>query len=294
MPLRLNKFLALAGLGSRRGVEEIIRGGKVAVNGAIITNLATTVDPEKDSVKVGGKRVKAQPFHYFGFHKPKNVITTLDDPEGRRDLPAYLRRLPPGVKPVGRLDYASEGLLLLTNDGDWSERIQHPSHHVGKVYEAKVKGTPPDRTLEKWRSGLTLDGKKARMESVEILDRTEAENTWLRVVLVQGLTQQIRRMCMALGHPVMKLKRVSVGAIFLESLGPGEYRELTEREIRSFDKGGLHESTGPHRNAAAVRSGETGRGAGTRAGHQRQHQAGFKRKSSWAKPKSPRRRIPRP
>jgi pseudouridine synthase len=333
MPLRLNKFLAHAGLGSRRGVEVLITEGVVAVNGTVVTGLGTTVDPEKDSVKVRGKRIQLKPHVYAAFHKPKNVVTTLDDPEGRRDLPAVLRGLPAGVKPVGRLDYASEGLLLLTNDGDWAERIQHPSHRVEKAYEVKVKGTPSERTLEMWRRGIPLDGKQARMQQVEVLDRTEAENTWLGVILVQGITRQIRRMCETLGHSVMKLKRVSVGRVRLGDLKPGTWRELTEKEIRSFKEGGTdaqpvfrpparrprpaprpksrgrapregegrgrgneqgqgfsstarrrHPLSGPgiqtggshegpvsHRHPPAVRSGKTGRGARTRARHQRQH-----------------------
>jgi len=238
VPLRLNKFLAHAGLGSRRGVEILITEGAVTVNGRVVTELATTVDPEKDSVKVRGKRIHLKGRVYLAFHKPKNVITTLDDPEGRRDLPEVFKRVPAGVKPVGRLDYASEGLLLLTNDGDWAERILHPSHHVEKAYEVKVKGSPTEGTMETWRRGMPLDGKRARMERVEFLDRTEADNTWLGVILIQGITRQIRRMCETTGHPVMKLKRVSIGRVRLGDLKPGEWRELTEKEFRSFERGG--------------------------------------------------------
>jgi len=215
-------------------VEELITAGLVTVNGRLITDLATTVDPQGDSVKVGGKRVRPRDLHYYAFHKPKNVVTTLDDPEGRPSVERYLRRMPPGLKPVGRLDYPSEGLILLTSDGDWAQAVQHPSMKVEKTYQVKVKGAPAPKTLERWRKGLTLDGKRVRMDRVEALKSTEAENTWLTVVLTQGMTRQIRRMCEALGHPVMKLKRISVGRVKLGKLEPGEARELTEREIKSF------------------------------------------------------------
>jgi pseudouridine synthase len=149
----------------------------------------------------------------------------------------YLRRLPRGLKPVGRLDYASEGLILLTSDGDWAQAVQHPTMKVEKTYQVKVRGVPAPKALERWRKGLTLDGKRARMERVETLSSTEADNTWLTVVLTQGMTRQIRRMCETLGHPVMKLKRTAIGRIALGKLEPGESRELTEKEIRSFGPG---------------------------------------------------------
>jgi 23S rRNA pseudouridine2605 synthase len=238
MRSRLNKFLASAGLGSRRKVEELIAAGLVTVNGALVNDLATTVDPLKDSVKVGGKRVRPRECRYYAFYKPKNVVTTLRDPEGRPSVERYLRRLPPGLKPVGRLDFASEGLILLTSDGDWAQAVQHPSMKVEKVYEVKVKGVPAAKTLERWTKGLVLDGKRARMEKVEPLSSTEADNTWLTITLTQGMTRQIRRMCESQGHFVMKLKRVAVGRVALGRLKPGEARELTEREVQSFVRRG--------------------------------------------------------
>lgn len=235
MRSRLNKFLAQAGLGSRRKVEELVTAGLVTVNGTLVTDLATTVDPLSDSVKVGGKRVRPRNLYYYAFHKPKNVVTTMNDPEGRPSVDRFLRRLPPGLKPVGRLDYASEGLILLTSDGDWAQSVQHPSRKVEKIYQVKVRGVPGLKTLERWHKGLTLDGKRARMEKVEPIKSTEADNTWLTVVLTQGMTRQIRRMCETLGHPVMKLKRTAIGGVLLGGLEPGEARELTEREIQSFN-----------------------------------------------------------
>jgi len=217
-------------------VEELVTAGLVTVNGTLITDLATTVDPAGDSVKVGGKRVRPRDLHYYAFHKPKNVVTTLNDPEGRPSVERYLRRLPPGLKPVGRLDYASEGLILLTSDGDWAQAVQHPSMKVEKTYQVKVRGVPGARALDRWRKGLTLDGKRAKMNSVEPLSSTEADNTWLTIVLTQGMTRQIRRMCETMGHPVMKLKRTAIGRVALGRLEPGEARELTEREIQSFGR----------------------------------------------------------
>ena len=234
MRSRLNKFLAAAGLGSRRKVEELISAGLVTVNGTLVVDLATTVDPLGDSVKVGGKRVRPRNLYYYAFHKPKNVVTTMSDPEDRPSVERFLRRLPPGLKPVGRLDYASEGLILLTSDGDWAQAVQHPSSKVEKTYQVKVRGVPGPRALERWRKGLTLDGKRARMDKVEPLKSTEADNTWITVVLTQGMTRQIRRMCELLGHPVMKLKRTAIGRVTLGGLEPGEARELTEREVGSF------------------------------------------------------------
>jgi len=271
MRSRLNKFLAQAGLGSRRKVEELVTAGLVTVNGTLVTDLATTVDPQGDSVKVGGKRVRPRDLYYYAFHKPKNVVTTLDDPEGRPSVDRYLRRLPPGLKPVGRLDYASEGLILLTSDGDWAQSIQHPTKKVEKIYQVKVRGVPDPRALERWHKGLTLDGKRARMEKVELLKSTEADNTWLTVVLTQGMTRQIRRMCETLGHPVMKLKRTAIGRVLLGGLKPGEARELTEREIRSFN---------PESAAATVEQRPApgrGKAGGSKAGWARPRQRPVKR-----------------
>jgi pseudouridine synthase len=234
--VRVQKIIADAGLASRREAEEWIREGRVRVNGQPV-QLGQRADPERDAVRVDGKRVRprAGAKSYVLLNKPKGYVTTVDDPEGRHTV---LDLLPPRVrgivKPVGRLDVQTEGLLLLTDDGEIARLVTHPSTGCPKEYRVKVSGVPAERALAKLRRGISLDGRPTRAAEIERVSTTARGgegNTWLRVVLREGRTRQIRRMFEAIGHPVSKLKRVAIGPIRDERLAPGAWRPLSRKEV---------------------------------------------------------------
>ena len=228
---RINKLLAHAGVASRRGVDALIRDGKITVNGKVVTELGLRIDPGKDSVKVSGRRVplRAEPHVYFMLNKPRGVVSTVSDPQGRRTVRELLKQIKQRLFPVGRLDYASEGLLLMTNDGDLARDLTHPSTHVPKGYRVKVRGRPDEKALQRLREGVFVDGKKTAPCEVRIEKR--GEHSWLRMTLFEGRNQQIRKMMLAIRHPVLKLKRVSIGGLGLGDLETGQYRPLTPREV---------------------------------------------------------------
>ena len=238
-PIRLQKILSQAGLGSRREAESWIREGRVRVNGRV-AQLGDKADLEADSVKLDGHRVRTshRPKTYILLRKPRGYVTTVSDPE-RRDtvmdlLPEKLRRT---VKPVGRLDVQTEGLLLLTDDGELARGVTHPSSGCNKEYRVKVAGVPSDGSIGRLRRGITLDGRSTRSCTIERLGTTRRQNegnSWFRVVLREGRTRQIRRMFEAIGHPVSKLQRVAIGPIQDERLPVGAYRELTDAEVRKL------------------------------------------------------------
>lgn len=234
---RLQKILARAGIASRRAAEELIRAGRVTVNGEVAT-LGSKADPRVDAIKADGKRVVLGDSHrYFLLYKPRGYITTLSDPEGRRTVIDLIEpRHRKALVPVGRLDFDSEGLILLTDDGDFAHRVSHPSFGCKKGYAVKVRGEPARRELEKLREGIVLDGRKTAPATIERLQVSSREggvrkNTWWRVELAEGRTRQIREMFLRIGHPVQRLKRVAIGPVEDRSLRPGDYRELTRREI---------------------------------------------------------------
>jgi pseudouridine synthase len=241
-PVRIQKIIASTGIGSRREAEEWIREGRVRVNGRV-AGLGDRADPEKDSIKVDEKRIRPSPGPktYILVNKPRGFVTTVSDPEGRDTvldlLPGKLRR---GVKPVGRLDVQTEGLLLLTDDGDLARLVTDPATGCEKEYMVKVSGEPPEPKLEKLRrGGLRLDGRPTRPCRIERAAGTprkgeEEGNTWLRVTLTEGRTRQIRRMFEMLGHPVSKLKRVAIGGIRDPALTPGAYRRLADAEVAAL------------------------------------------------------------
>jgi len=235
---RLQKILARAGLASRREAERWIVEGRITVNGSVVRKLGSQADPAKDSIKVDGKRVRpaASPL-YYAFHKPPGVITTLNDPEHRPDLTPYLAHLgeKKRVFPVGRLDYNTTGLLLLTNDGDLAYRLTHPANHVAKVYRVKVKGAVGDPDLQALRRGLLIDGRRTLPAKIGRI--SGQANSWLEVTLYEGRRNQIRRMFDRLGHRVQKLKRISIGPIHDRALKPGEWRRLSSDEIRRLREG---------------------------------------------------------
>ncbi len=245
LPLvRIQKIIASTGAASRREAEDWIREGRVRVNGRV-AGLGDRANPEKDSIKVDEKRIRPSsgPRTYLLLNKPKGFVTTVSDPEGRNTvldlLPGKLRR---GVKPVGRLDVQTEGLLLLTDDGDLARLVTHPSGSCVKEYMVKVSGEPPESKLEKLRrGGLRLDGRPTRPCGIERASGTprrgeEEGNTWLRVTLTEGRMRQIRRMFEMIGHPVSKLKRVAIGPIRDPGLTPGAYRRLADAEVAALKR----------------------------------------------------------
>lgn len=229
---RLQKILSQAGIASRRTAEQMIQLGRVQVNGETITRLGTTVDPQNDRILVDGHLLSLPHAHvYFMLHKPIGVVSTLRDPEGRptvRDLLAGVRER---VYPVGRLDYDSSGLLLLTNDGELTERLLHPRYQIPRTYHAKVKGTPAPETLQALRAGVQLDdGTVTAAAEVGIL-RITYKKAWLSIALREGRNREVRRMCEAVGHRVEKLIRMRFGPLSLGNLEIGGYRPLTASEI---------------------------------------------------------------
>lgn len=238
-PVRIQKLIAEAGLASRREAEEWIREGRVEVNGRVAT-LGERADPERDAVKVDGKRVRPRsgPKTYLLLNKPRGFVTTVSDPE-RRDtvldlVPGQLRR---GVKPVGRLDVQTEGLLLLTDDGDLARLVTHPSTGCPKEYRVKVSGVPEEAKLERLRGGMYLDGSRTRPCEIERVATTAGRgegNAWLSVVLREGKSRQVRRMFESIGHPVSKLKRVAIGPIRDDRLPVGAFRALSPREVEAL------------------------------------------------------------
>jgi 23S rRNA pseudouridine2605 synthase len=227
--------MAHAGIASRRHAEQLILEGRVTLNGAVVTELGTKAGLERDHIKVDGKLIRrAEKPVYLALHKPKGCVTTVSDPEGRPTVMELLRGVKERVYPVGRLDYATEGLLLLTNDGEFANRISSASHNVVKTYLAKTKGTLTPEQEEQFRAGISLSGKKTAPAGLKLVRR--AENPWYEVRLIEGRQNQIRLMFKHFGHLVEKLRRVRVGFLELGSLKPGRYRHLTPAELARFRK----------------------------------------------------------
>lgn len=232
MQERLQKYLARAGIASRRAAETLITAGRVKVNGSIVRELGTKVDGAKDLVVVDGKpAVAPNEKTWFLLYKPPGVVTTLKDPQGRPTISDYLARVPSRVFPVGRLDYDAEGALLLTDDGDVANKLMHPRHQVRRVYLAKVKGDPTDASLEKLRGGVRLEDGFAKPTDVSRFEKAD-KNTWLRIVVTEGRPHLIKRLCAAIGHPVVRLFRPSHAGIPVDGLKPGHLRELTSEEVK--------------------------------------------------------------
>ena len=237
MQERLQKIIAHAGVASRREAESMIREGRVTVNGRVVTELGSKAEVEKDHVKVDGKLITHKEEHrYIIIYKPKEVMTTVEDPQGRRTVIDLVRGIRERIYPVGRLDYHSEGLVPLTNDGDLAFKVSHPTHGSIKTYHVKVRGVPEERLVDKLRRGITLEGKRTLPCDIERLKTTgkttDEGNSWFEVKLREGRTQQIRKMFQAVGHPVSKLRRVAIGPISDPKLTPGVWRELTRQEVK--------------------------------------------------------------
>ena len=232
--MRLNKFIALSGEISGRGADELIGVGRVRINGTPGT-IGTDVDPERDRVEVDGRRITPQKVHYLALYKPKNVITSLHDPQGRPCVRDYIPGRYRGVVPVGRLDFDAQGLLLLTNDGDLAHAVHHPAFDVPKVYEVRLVPRARAQALHAMAEGVLLDGKKTRPARIERL-RDEAHATVVRIVLRQGLKNQIKRMAASVGLNVTDITRIAVGPISFDGMKPGEIRELSAVELSGLHK----------------------------------------------------------
>jgi 23S rRNA pseudouridine2605 synthase len=230
---RLQKVLARAGVASRRKAEEMIAEGRVKVNGQIITELGSKADLERDHIKVDGKLLHApRKLLYIALNKPKGVVTTVTDPQGRETVMDFIKGVKERVYPVGRLDYHSEGLILLTNDGEFANRITAARTHVQKTYVVKVTSEITPEQEKQFREGIYLHGKKTAPAQIRLLNHRE--NPWYEVKLIEGRQNQIRLMFRSFGVLVEKLRRVKVGFLELTGLKPGAWRYLTDREIEKF------------------------------------------------------------
>jgi 23S rRNA pseudouridine2605 synthase len=256
---RLQKIIAAAGIASRRKAEELIAQGRVAVNGQVISELGSKADPQRDHIKVDGKLLRGpQRNVYFVMNKPKGYVTTVSDPEGRPTVMDLIKHVDTRIYPVGRLDYSSEGLLLLTNDGELANHLIRAASHVPKTYLVKVSGQPSEEGIDKLRRGIRIHGKpwgkpeqagragtrpsrrgagQAHTAPAQIRLMKGAENPWYEVTLIEGKHRQIRRMFEEIGHHVEKIKRVRYGPLTLD-LEPGRFRELTAKEVQSLRRSG--------------------------------------------------------
>lgn len=229
--VRLQKVLAQAGVASRRAAEILIAEGRVEVNGKPVTEQGVRVDPERDHIRVDGARIPAARRHvYLALNKPKGVISTMEDPEGRPTLTEYLPRNAPRLFHVGRLDFETTGLLIMTNDGDLAQRLSHPSYEVAKTYLAEVDGVMDNHALKRLEKGVTLDDGFVKADRVKLVSRGN-ERTLVQVTLHSGANRVVRRMLDSVGFPVRKLSRISFGPIRLGTLPIGETRELTRDEL---------------------------------------------------------------
>jgi len=248
---RLQKVLAAAGVASRRKCEEIIAAGRVTVNGKTVTGLGTKVDPAADEIAVDGRKIELQQKVYLAFHKPKGVISSVRDPAGRQTVIDYLRGVKERVYPVGRLDYDTEGLLLLTNDGEWANLLMHPRFRIPKTYLVYTKGVPHGDVLDKLRGGVLLDDGPTAPAEVEYADiDPDMREAVIQITIHEGRNRQVRRMFDAVGFPVVRLRRIRFGTIHLDGLPRGKWRRLTGEEVaemRSLAEKQLAESHNVHK-----------------------------------------------
>ncbi|HYX53658.1 MAG TPA: pseudouridine synthase [Candidatus Limnocylindrales bacterium] len=274
---RLQKIIAAAGIASRRKAEELITGGRVTVNGQVVTELGSKADPATDHIKVDGKLLQGAERHiYLALHKPRGYVTTVTDPEGRPTVMDLVKHVGERVYPVGRLDFNSEGLLILTNDGEFANFLTRADSHVPKTYLVKVAGQPQEEDVEKLRHGIRIGNKpgesgprSVRTAPAEVRLLREADNPWYEVTLIEGKNRQIRRMFEAIGHHVEKIKRVSYGALKLD-LEPGEFRELTTQEIAVLRRPPKQREGEAERPAAKIHARHIGKAALKKGPSQRQ------------------------
>lgn len=234
MRVRVQKTIASSGIASRRKAEMLIKEGRVAVDGKKVTKLGTLADPQKSSITVDGKIIsRADKKAYILLHKPRGYITSREDPQGRPKVTDLLKNIPVKVFPVGRLDYNAEGVLLLTNDGQFAQRLLHPKFAVSRTYLVKAKGFPDADAIRRLRTGVNLSDGMTLPARVTFLEKTH-KNSWVRITVRQGKNRLIKRMFAAVEHPVLKLKRTGFGPFFLGKLEPGEYRMVSEKEVKKL------------------------------------------------------------
>ena len=232
---RLQKVLARAGISSRRKCEELIRAGRVRVNGQPVRELGFKVDPARDRIELDGRPVQVEPPVYIMLNKPRGYICTLRDPQGRPRVTDLVYGISQRIYPVRRLDYDTEGLLILTNDGDFAHALTHPRHEITKTYLVRVSGRPRNRDLNKLRRGIMLSDGPTAPARVAVIKK-DPETTLLKVSIHEGRKRQIRRMFAAIGHPVIELKRIAVGPLTLGELRVGEFRHLTPEEVEKLKR----------------------------------------------------------
>ena len=232
---RLQKILARAGVASRRRAEDLILAGRVRVGGRVVTELGAKADARRDAIQVDGRRIVVEKPVYVLLHKPRGVVSTMRDPERRKTVAELVRGAAGRVVPVGRLDYKTSGVLLLTNDGEFANGLLHPSKRVPRVYVTKVRGEMSEDDLEQWRRGVVLDGKKTNPAEARLL-RHESGKTWLELTLREGQNRQIVRMGEATGFPVMRLARTEFAGLTIDGLKPGRWRYLTSKELTALKK----------------------------------------------------------
>ena len=232
--MRINRFIARAGAASRRGADALISAGRVRLNGETVTKLATTVDPKRDRVELDGVIVTLpESLTYLALNKPPGYVVTMSDPQGRPTVADLLAGVPAGVVPVGRLDAATEGLLILTDDGEMAHRIAHPSFEIDKVYEVVATGSLSEDERVRLEEGVVLEGRRTSPATVRVL-RTEQESTSAEVTIHEGRKRQVRRMFELMGHPVTALRRTRVGPVELEDLKSGKWRHLDAAQLRAL------------------------------------------------------------
>lgn len=231
MLMRLQKYLAEAQVASRRKAEEIILEGRVNVNGKKVTELGTKVESEIDEITVDGKKVEiCEKMVYIMLNKPEGCVTTVKDQFGRKSVIDYVKDIGERVYPVGRLDYDTSGLLIITNDGELTYRLTHPKHNIEKTYIAEVDKVPDEEAMEKFRNGIIIDGRKTAPAKIKIIKKSKL--TTLNIKIKEGRNRQVRKMCAAIGCNVITLKRIATGNLELGNLEKGKYRYLTDEEIK--------------------------------------------------------------
>jgi pseudouridine synthase len=237
---RLQKILARAGVASRRAAERLMAEGRITVNGGVVRELGSRADPARDDIRVDGRAVRPLTAHrYILLNKPRGYITSRSDPEGRRTVLDLLPAVRDYVYPVGRLDYNSEGLVILTNDGELALRLMHPRHHVEREYRVRVRGVPEPRALARLSRGVIIDGRRTAEADVRVVNVGRGEHgsqAELSITVHEGRTHQVRRMCEAVGHPVLRLRRIRIGPISDPTLRSGESRELSPTELKRLKR----------------------------------------------------------
>lgn len=233
--IRLNKYLADAGICSRRKADELIEQGLVKINGKPTYELGVKITPELDKITYKNKLVNlTQEFVYYAFNKPKKILTTLKDPEGRPCISDFISEIPNRIYPVGRLDWDTEGLLLLTNDGEFSQQINHPQHEVIKTYLVKISGKITQAKMDKLRKGVSIVGGRVRATHIERIspNGSSKEKEWIKICISEGKNRQIKKMMEKVGYDVLKLKRTAIGQLKLNRLKLGQLKELSKLDIQ--------------------------------------------------------------